>query len=250
VAATRDGSPVVKILLADDDTDLLDATTHALRRAGYSVVTAADGREAIERHRVDRPDLVLLDLGRPRMDGWEVCRRIRESAATPVIILTARNDDDSVVQGFLSGADDYVTKPFSHRQLTARVRAVLGRSRGGGLAPEPAGTVVVGGLRLDPDSHEVTVRGERVERLTPLEFRILYVLATNEGRVVRTDRLIEYAWGHEGGEASLVRTHVSHIRRKLGLDARTPGSERPGDVRVRTVAGVGYSLTRVTGSPG
>jgi DNA-binding response OmpR family regulator len=105
----------IKILLADDDADLLDVTTYALRREGYNIVTATDGQQAIERHLDERPDLVLLDLSLPRMSGFEVCRRIRESAATPIIMLTARNDDDNVVQGFLTGADDYVTKPFSQR---------------------------------------------------------------------------------------------------------------------------------------
>jgi DNA-binding response OmpR family regulator len=157
-------------------------------------------------------------------------------------MLTARNDDDNVVQGFLTGADDYVTKPFSHRQLAARIRAVLNRTHGG-LTPEPDGDLTVGNLRLDLHSHEVTIKDDRTVRLTPLEFRVLYMLAINEGRVVPSSRLVEYAWGYEGGEASLLKTHISHIRRKLGLADRA-GAVQPDDVRIRTVPWVGYLLTR------
>jgi DNA-binding response OmpR family regulator len=234
----------MKILVADDDPDLLDVTTYALRRHGYSIVTATDGVQAVERCEDERPDLMLLDIGLPRLNGFEVCRRIRERSSIPIIMLTARNDDDNVVQGFLTGADDYVTKPFSHRQLAARIRAVLNRTHGG-LTPEPEGDLTIGNLRLDLHSHEVTLRGGRVVRLTPLEFRVLYMLAINEGRVVSSSRLVEYAWGYEGGEPSLVKTHISHVRQKLGLDKIKPEEEQPGDVRIRTVPWVGYSLTRV-----
>jgi two-component system OmpR family response regulator len=234
----------LKILVADDDADLLDVTTYALRREGYNIVTATDGQQAVDRHLDERPDLVLLDVGLPRMNGFDVCRRIRESAATPIIMLTARNDDDNVVQGFLTGADDYVTKPFSHRQLAARIRAVLNRTHGG-LTPEPEGDLSIGNLKLDLHSHEVTLRGTKVVRLTPLEFRVLYMLAINEGRVVSSNRLVEYAWGYEGGEPSLVKTHISHVRQKLGLDKAKPENELPGDIRIKTVPWVGYSLTRV-----
>ena len=234
----------MKILVADDDPDLLDVTTYALRRHGYNIVTATDGIQAVERCEDERPDLMLLDIGLPRLNGFEVCRRIRERSSIPIIMLTARNDDDNVVQGFLTGADDYVTKPFSHRQLAARIRAVLNRTHGG-LTPEPEGDLTVGSLRLDLHSHEVNIRGERTVRLTPLEFRVLYMLAINEGRVVSSSRLVEYAWGYEGGEASLVKTHISHVRQKLGLEKSRPEGERPGDIRIRTVPWVGYSLTKV-----
>jgi two-component system OmpR family response regulator len=232
--------------MVDDDADLLDVTTYALRREGYRVVTATDGAQAVERHRDEHPDLILLDIGLPRMNGFDVCRRIRECATTPIIMLTGRDDDDNVVQGFLVGADDYVTKPFSHRQLAARIRALLNRTAGG-LRPEPAARLVVGRLRLDTQSHEAEVAGARTVRLTPLEFRLLYLLAVNEGRVVSSSQLVEYAWGYEGGETSLVKTHLSHIRRKLGLRADGAGAERADDVCIRTIAWVGYSLTRVRG---
>ena len=230
--------------MADDDADMLDVTTYALRREGYSTVTATDGPQAVDKHAVERPDLVLLDRGLPRMSGVDVCRRIRESAATPIIMLTARCDDDNVVQGFLTGAADYVTKPFSHRQLAARIRAVLNRTHGA-LTPEPAGSLAVGSPRLEMQSHDVTVGNERTVRLTPLEFRLLYMLAINEGRVVSSARLVEYAWGYESGEASLVKTHISHLRQKLGLDRNRAGAAKADDVRIRTIPWVGYALTRV-----
>ena len=159
-------------------------------------------------------------------------------------MLHPKAEESDELVGFAVGADDYVTKPFSHRQLAARIRAVLNRTHGG-LTPEPEGDLTVGNLRLNLHSHEVTIRGDRVVRLTPLEFRVLYMLAINEGRVVSSSRLVEYAWGYEGGEASLVKTHISHVRQKLGLDKARPEDERPGDIRIRTVPWVGYSLTRV-----
>jgi two-component system OmpR family response regulator len=229
----------VKILVAEDDTELLDVTVYSLRKHGYDVTTAIDGLQALDRWRSEQPSLVLLDLGLPRMSGVEVCRKIREApteaAATPVIMISGRNDDDNVVQGFLVGADDYVVKPFSHRQLAMRVRALLNRTAKG-LRAEPAGVLAAGDLVLDQQSHEVTKGGTTV-RLTPLEFRLLYILATNEGRVVNSARLIEYAWGYDGGQALLLKTHVCHIRRKLGL-----GHSRPGDIAA--VPWVGYKLLK------
>ena len=224
----------MKILLVDDDPDLLDVTSYALERAGFRVSMATDGQQAVERCAAERPDLVVLDVNLPRLNGFEACRRIRAQSLVPVVLLTARNDDDSVVQGFLLGADDYVTKPFSHRQLAARLRAILNRTAGG-LAPEPDGELVAGPLRLDARSHEATVGGQRSVRLTPLEFKVLRVLALNAGRVVPTDRIVERAWGYEGGDVTMVKTHVSHIRRKLAIAPDEPGY-------IRTVPWVGYAL--------
>jgi DNA-binding response OmpR family regulator len=225
----------MKILLADDDTDMLDVTTYAFRRDGFNVITATDGEQALRRWKTDEPDLVLLDVGLPRINGFEVCRRIRQGSSTPVIMLTARGEEEHVVKGFLLGADDYVTKPFSHRQLTMRVRAVLQR-RSGAAVPEPANELQVGELKIDMQSHEVT-KGDFVVRLTPLEFRILYILAINVGRVVSSTRLIEYAWGYDGGDASMLKTHICHIRQKLKLEKGQPGY-------ITSIPHVGYSLTR------
>ena len=230
----------MKILLVDDDSDLLDVTAYALRREGLNVIVATDGQQALRRCEGERPDLVVLDVGLPRTDGFEVCRRIRQGSSTPVILLTGLSADEHVVRGFRAGADDYVTKPFSPRQLAARIRAIIGRqsrSAQGGTylaGPEPARELRIGDLIIDADSHEVHWRGRHVQ-LTRTEFRLLHLLAMNAGRVVSGSRLVEYAWGYDEDDTSLLKTHVSHIRTKLGL-------ERSGTARIASVARVGYKL--------
>jgi len=181
----------MRILFADHDVQLLDVAAYALRKEGYQVITATDGARAVERWRADRPDVVVLDTDLRGLDGFAACRTIREQATTPVILLSTRIDDDQVVRGFRMGADDYVAKPFSHRQLAVRIRALLNRCAGA-LQPEPSEELCTQDMRLDRQAHEVVRNGETV-RLTPLEFRLLYMLASNEGRVVRFDRLVEYA---------------------------------------------------------
>ncbi|HVC35498.1 MAG TPA: response regulator transcription factor [Chloroflexota bacterium] len=225
----------MKILLAEDDADMLAVTAYALRREGFKIIVATDGAQALHRWRSDEPDLILLDVGMPRVNGFEVCRRIRQTANTPVIMLTAAGDEDHVVQGYMNGADDYVTKPFSPKQLALRIRAVLRRSRGE-VTSEPSDTVQAGGLLLDVAEHRAH-QGAVSAELTPLEFRILYLLATNLGRVVSFARLVEYAWGYQSRNPSMLKTHVSHIRKKLGLRRG-----QPGDITV--VNGVGYSLSK------
>jgi DNA-binding response OmpR family regulator len=222
----------LKILLADDDTYLLDVTAYALRGEGFNVILATDGRQAISCWEEHEPDVVILDVAMPHLNGFEVCRQIRQKSQTPVIMLTALHDDDDVVKGFHTGADDYVTKPFSPRQLVARVRAVWRRGNGG--QQEPARELRVGDMLFDVDGHEVISRN-LTQPLTRLEFRILYLLASNLGRVVSASRLVEYAWGYDGGDVSLLKTHISHIRKKLGLPQGGPGS-------ITAVAGVGYRL--------
>jgi DNA-binding response OmpR family regulator len=224
----------VKILLVDDDADTLDVTTYSLRKNGYDVVTSTDGQQAIARWDREKPDLVVLDVNLPKANGFEVCRKIRDSALTPVIMLTGRTDEEHVLQGFTVGADDYVTKPFSHRQLVARIRAVMNRV-GERVPAEPAGQVKTTDMVLDLQAHEVIRNGQAV-RLTPLEFKMLYMLASNEGRVVSSQRLVEYAWGYDGGEPSLLKTHVCHIRQKLGLGEPGP--------TIESVPWVGYRLTK------
>jgi DNA-binding response OmpR family regulator len=223
----------MKVLIVDDDTDLLDLMTYALRREGYTVIAATDGQQALQRWESETPDIVLLDGTLPHLDGFEVCRQIRRDSETPVIMLTARDEEEDIVRGLHVGADDYVTKPFSAKQLAARMRAVLRRSDGNRYS-RPASEVRSGDLALDQDSHMVSRAGEQIQ-LTPLEFRILYMLALNEGRVIPHERLVDYAWGYEGGRSSLLKTHICHLRRKLNLGATGPGS-------IRAVSGVGYSL--------
>jgi DNA-binding response OmpR family regulator len=224
----------VKVLLVDDDADLVDLMGYALRREGYTVLTALDGQQALQRWETERPDLVLLDGTLPKVDGFEVCRRIRHASETPIIMLTARDQEADVVRGLKLGADDYVTKPFSAKQLAARMEALLRRSKGG---PPVRAQIRVGDLTLDSETHEVAKGGQPVQ-LTPLEFRLLYRLALNAGRVVPYARLVEYAWGYYGeGSSGLLKTHLSHLRKKLALPAAGPGS-------VTAVLGVGYTLAR------
>jgi DNA-binding response OmpR family regulator len=170
------------------------------------------------------------------MDGFEVCRRIRHESTTPVIMLTARDEEDDILRGLQIGADDYMTKPFSAKQLAARMKAVLRRCQSDPYR-EPTSQVQVGNLVLDLQSHEVTKDGEPIQ-LTRLEFRILYMLALNEGRIIPYSRLIEYAWGYyDEGNSNLLKTHICHIRKKVGLP---PGGKRG----IKAVLGVGYSLSR------
>jgi DNA-binding response OmpR family regulator len=223
----------MKVLLVEDDADLLDLLTYALGREGYSVLTAMDGQQALRRWEDDSPDVVLLDANLPKVDGYEVCRRIRHEGATPIIMLTGRDEEEDVLHGFRVGADDYVYKPFSAKQLAARIKAVLRRAQADPYR-QPVREVKVGDVRLDLQSYNVT-SGDRQIQLTPLEFRILYLLGVNEGRVIPYSRLVEYAWGYEGGDSSLLKTHICHIRQKLNLSAGKNGG-------IRAVPGVGYSL--------
>jgi DNA-binding response OmpR family regulator len=222
----------VKILLVDDDTDMLDVTAYALRREGFNIILATDGTQALRKWETDQPNLVVLDVGLPRLSGFEVCRKIRQTSSTPVILLTGLTDDEHVVQGFRLGADDYVTKPFSPRQLAMRIRAVWRRGAQPG-EPEPMRELRVGDLTLDVEAHEVRYHSG-VARLTPIEFRLLYMLAINAGRVVSGSRLVEYAWGYDGSDVSLLKTHICHIRRKLNM----------GRGEITSVPGVGYRLSR------
>lgn len=223
----------MKVLLVEDDADLLDLLTYALGREGYSVLTAMDGQQALRRWEEDSPDVVLLDANLPKIDGYEVCRRIRHEGATPIIMLTGRDEEEDVLHGFRVGADDYVNKPFSARQLAARIKSVLRRSQADPYR-QPVREVKVGNVKLDLQSYNVT-SGDQQIQLTPLEFRILYLLGINEGRVIPYSRLVEYAWGYEGGDSSLLKTHICHIRQKLNLSAGKNGG-------IRAVPGVGYSL--------
>jgi DNA-binding response OmpR family regulator len=230
----------MKVLLADDDPYLQDVTSYALRREGFNVLAATDGQQALRQWETERPDIVLLDVNMPKLNGFEVCRQIRQGSETPIIMLTASSDEEDIVRGLQLGADDYVTKPFSPRQLVARMRATLRRTLAQGY-DRPARNVRVGDLVLDVDSHEVTKGGALVQ-LTPLEFRILHLLAMNEGRVIPYARLVEHAWGYEGGDSYLLKTHIYHLRRKLALPPQGPGG-------IRAVSGVGYSLTKGAAMP-
>jgi DNA-binding response OmpR family regulator len=209
--------------------------TYALRREGFTVATAMDGQQGLQRWEAERPDIILLDGNLPKLDGFEVCRRIRHASKTPIIMLTARDEEADVLRGLQVGADDYVTKPFSAKLLVARMKTVLRRIQDNNV--EPKAKIEVGDVTLDLQSHEVTKAGAPVQ-LTPLEFRILYLLAMNEGRVIPYSRLVEYAWGYyDEDNSSLLKTHICHLRKKLGLAA----SKGHGGA-IKAILGVGYSL--------
>jgi len=224
----------MKILLADDDPDMLDVTAYALRREGFNIIVATDGAQALRRWRSDAPDVVLLDVGMPRLNGFEVCQQIRQSSQTPIIMLTAAGDEDHIVQGFMHGADDYVTKPFSPKQLAMRIRAILRRSSDLRV-PEPARELSFGDYTLDIEAHRVR-KGDTWIQLTPIEFRILHILTANGGRVVSFARLADHVWGYDGGDPAVLKTHISHIRSKLKLP-------REGIGAIRVVHGAGYYLS-------
>ena len=200
-----------------------------LDESGYTVTEAADGAEALAKMRTGGIDLVLLDLMIPEVDGLEVCRRIRsDHPSVPVIMLTARDDEASRVTGLEMGADDYVTKPFSGRELTARVKAVLRRVQG---EPEPGGVLRAGRVEMDPASRVATLDGEDVE-LTRLEFDLLAELAAHPNVVFTRERLLERVWGYQSGVGGkTVDVHVANLRRKLGKD-----------LPIVAVRGVGYRL--------
>ncbi len=222
---------MIKILLVEDDPDILDLTAYVLRRERFVVVEANDGAQALRRWKVDRPDLVIMDLGLPGLDGFELMRRIREEDQTPILVITGRGDAHDILRAFNLGTDDFVPKPFEYRELIARVRAILRRAQvAQAEAPEP--TLKLEDLTLDPVSYEVAWRNESV-RLTPTEFRILYLLVTNVGHVVPASRLYTYVWGSDGADANALRSHMSHLRRKLEIDGSSPGS-------ISSIPAVGY----------
>lgn len=224
------------VLVVEDDVETRAALVRELTGRGYNVDEAPDGRTALKRWEARRPDVVLLDLGLPDIDGTQVIGRIRRDAATPIVILSGRYDEHEKVEALERGADDYVTKPFGVEELNARLRVALRRSAG--PAADDAGRVEVGPLVLDAARHEVTVNGERVD-LTPREFEILRVLLAHAGRIVTKGRLLRSVWGAAYlAENSYVYVHVGQLRRKLAA-ADDTGSLRN---LIVTEPGVGYRI--------
>jgi DNA-binding response OmpR family regulator len=224
--------PVAKILVVDDEPNIREVVGLYLRRDGHAVVSAADGEEALEIYRRTRPDLVVLDLMLPKVSGLEVCRRIQAERRVPLIMLTARGEEEDRIVGLGLGADDYVVKPFSPRELAARVGAVLRRT---GEATEPAsgGALVIDDLRIDPATREVTVRDEPVT-LTAREFDLLRHMASHPRRVFTRDQLMEAVWGYAfSADTSTVTVHVRRLREKLEADPARPRY-------LQTVWGIGY----------
>jgi two-component system KDP operon response regulator KdpE len=232
-----------RVLVVEDDAETRRIVTRELHRQGYEVDQADDGRAALDRWEQRRPDLVLLDLGLPDMDGLRVIRRIRREAATPIVILSGRYEEREKIAALDAGADDYVTKPFGIDELQARLRVAL-RHAAGPVADQ-TGRVVVGPLVLDAARHEVSVDDERVV-LTPREFELLRVLLSHAGRVVTKGRLLRAVWGEAyQGEDSYVYVHVSQLRRKLAA------ADHEGRLRdlIVTEPGVGYRVREAVPTP-
>ena len=223
-----------RILVVDDEAQIVRVLRGYLERAGYGVQSAYDGVEALRSARQEPPDLIILDLMLPGMDSADVCRALRKESDVPIIMLTARVDEMDRVVGLELGADDYVTKPFSPRELVARVRAVLRRTQGS-TAPPDKEVLEVGALHLDIARHELRVAGESVE-LTPSEFEILRVLMRSTGRVYDRSQLLEAAQGnaYEGYERT-VDTRIKNLRKKIEADPRRPEY-------LLTVHGIGYKM--------
>ncbi len=225
-----------KLLLIEDDSNLVEALKLYLTTAGFVIATAGDGREGLQKLFVERPDLILLDIMMPRLDGWEVCSRIREVSTIPIIMLTARGQEADKVRGLQMGADDYVAKPFSLRELEARIQSVLRRSR---LNASGQDQVLYADdeLVIDSERWEVSRRGKPVE-LTATERRLLFLLAENMGRILPTSRILESVWGQEYvNELDYVKLYIWRLRQKLEPDPSHP-------TYIRTEHGVGYRFVR------
>jgi DNA-binding response OmpR family regulator len=223
-----------KIVAADDDPHMLRLVQRSLEAAGYQVLTANNGRVALDLVASENPDLLILDLRMPVLDGWEVCRRVREFSSVPIIMLTQLNDELDRVRGLDTGADDYLGKPFGTKELVARVRAALRRAQD--YNQERTQSVVTSGdLVVDFTQHQVTLRG-RVVDLTPTEYRLLAHLARNAGRVLTQSDILTRVWGPAyEGESHLLRVNIARLRQKIEDDPSHPK-------RIITRQGIGYLL--------
>ena len=223
------------ILVVDDDTLLRRSLSLQLEQAGYHTSTAADAESALALAKLEQPDLIILDIGLPGMDGLEAIRHFQEEMDVPVIFVTARRRELDEILGLELGADEYITKPFNPDVLLARVKAVLRRSSRGSSTPAIVDQLVVGDLAIDPRAHQVTLAGNSVE-LTAREFSLLYALALEAGRVLSVDELITRVWGAEFiGEPQVVYVHIRWLREKIEVDPNKPQ-------RILNVRGVGYKL--------
>lgn len=217
-----------RILLIEDDPAILELVSFHLERDGYQVILASDGREAIQAYNRHHPDLVIVDLMLPEIDGFEVSRRIRKVSQVPIIMLTAKGDEQSRLRGFELGADDYVPKPFSPKELSARVKAVLRRSKG-----DDEDLLVAGNLSLDRKRRRLLVSGNEIE-LTPKEFDLLALLMTHRGEPLDREQILEDVWGYAFvGNTRTLDVHIRRLRQKIGDDPHRPKF-------IETVHGVGY----------
>lgn len=222
-----------KIMIVDDEQNIRQLVRFNFEKAGYTVIEVSDGLEALKTVKIEKPDLIVLDLMLPQIDGLEVCRTIkgtRETAGIPIIMLTAKNEEIDKIIGLELGADDYMTKPFSPRELVARVKAVLRRSQ---RDPINMGELSIKSLRLNFVRYEAYLGKEKLE-LTPKEYELLKLFVTNTGKVFTRDQLLEKVWGYEYfGDTRTVDVHIRHLRAKLNSDVELADA-------IETVRGVGY----------
>ncbi|MBT9149296.1 MAG: winged helix-turn-helix domain-containing protein [Dehalococcoidia bacterium] len=223
-----------KILIVEDEHTLLEALRYNLEKEGYTVVTAVDGIQALDSARSESPDLIILDIMLPQLDGFEVCRILRKDMAVPILILTAKGEEIDKVIGLEWGADDYMVKPFSMRELKARIKAILRRTASEPQSAEE-GVLKIGDLTIDPGGHKVTL-GESVVTLNPKEYDLLAFLVKNKGRVFSREHLLERVWGYDYvGDTRTVDVHIRWLREKIESDPSKPR-------RLITVRGTGYKI--------
>lgn len=225
------------VLVVEDEPSFIEALTLGLAREGFRVEVATDGFEALSRFDEIRPDVVLLDVMLPRVDGIEVCRQLRKRSQVPIIMVTAKGAEIDTVVGLEVGADDYVTKPYRLRELVARMRAVLRRAPADESGTTSPGALAVGEVTLDPDEHQVTVRGEQVS-LPLKEFELLHLLLANAGRVLTRDTLIDRVWGTDYvGDTKTLDVHIKRLRARIEPDPAAPR-------HIVTIRGLGYKYER------
>ena len=228
------------VLIADDEAQIRDILSLYFKKEGFKVIEAADGAEALFQLQAGKPDIILLDIMMPVLDGFEVCKQVRKISDIPIIMLTAKDFDDDRILGLEMGADDYIAKPFNTREVVARVKAVLRRSAKDSQNEKGREeTLTIGGLRLDFSSYQAWLHDEPIA-LTPKEYELLKLLVTNPGRAFSRDELLERIWGYEYyGDTRTVDVHIRHLRAKL------KGAPAVSDA-IETVRGVGYRFARRT----
>ncbi|MDF1996013.1 response regulator transcription factor [Peribacillus frigoritolerans] len=230
-----------KILVVDDEQSIVTLLQYNLEQSGYTVITALDGEQGLEAAVDIRPDLVVLDLMLPKMDGLEVCKQLRQQKINiPILMLTAKDDEFDKVLGLELGADDYLTKPFSPREVVARIKAILRRSQLQSTGSESnqdqeEGLLKLGELKVFPERYEAFFDEQQLE-LTPKEFELLLYLAKNKGRVLTRDQLLSAVWNYDfAGDSRIVDVHISHLREKIEKDTKKP-------LYIKTIRGLGYKL--------
>ncbi|OAK67937.1 response regulator transcription factor [Lederbergia galactosidilytica] len=228
-----------KVLVIDDEPSIVTLLQFNLEKAGFVVITAGDGNIGLQKAMEEDPSLIILDLMLPGMDGMDVCKTLRqEKLKTPILMLTAKDDEFDKVLGLELGADDYLTKPFSPREVIARVKAILRRSQMNETPDTPkqeAITIQIGDLKIYPDQYEAELAGEKLD-LTPKEFELLLYLANHQGKVLNRHQLLDAVWNYEFvGDSRIVDVHISHLREKIEKDTKQP-------LYIKTVRGFGYKL--------